>query len=470
MVQQHRWREPLRAHVGGPSFSASLSPSCKPCLRLLDTGQKGQLDGERQPDLVAISGGSGDETFSFDAREIRNFFAPTHLARSPASRRLRELHRLFALKSFLLHWKAYKTPPSQTRPLAPSTKATPAPVDDSATTQLHLAPYDRRSEGQLSALRYTLDFEMLDLRQRGSDRPVLLQCRASKTRQSSSFVEKRLPRADEQADTVHALAQTWPAHKIVCGKRGAHPFRLPPFSRREADQAWRRYCQPATEDLQAQLQRDLRTICEIGTGKDVKVSPISMLPLFFSFFIFFCFPPLTALPVAHVQESLDDLVAKANRPNAQLSLDDLDIILAVRAMSGSWYCTLPANSPHPPYLETFATTYDSLTGGNRAPSSDPVHEMRHSQLCHRLLAHTVLYLRVDTIMQNLKAAQKKTPALIPDEARLLKQNYDALLEFASNARKEAPEWEIGQKLEANLQKYLADLGEADLTKALTGST
>ncbi|TKA51039.1 hypothetical protein B0A53_05834 [Rhodotorula sp. CCFEE 5036] len=278
-----------------------------------------------------------------------------------------------------------------------------SPVDDSATTQLHLAPYDRRSEGQLSALRYTLDFEMLDLRQRGSDRP------------------------------------TWPAHKIVCGKRGAHPFRLPPFSRREADQAWRRYCQPATEDLQAQLQRDLRTICEIGTGKDVK-------------------------------ESLDDLVAKANRPNAQLSLDDLDIILAVRAMSGSWYCTLPANSPHPPYLETFATTYDSLTGGNRAPSSDPVHEMRHSQLCHRLLAHTVLYLRVDTIMQNLKAAQKKTPALIPDEARLLKQDYDALLEFASNARKEAPEWEIGQKLEANLQKYLADLGEADLTKALTGST
>lgn len=178
--------------------------------------------------------------------------------------------------------------------------------------------------------------------------------------------------------------------------------------------------------------------------------------------------PYHLLPA--LQESLDDLVAKANRPNAQLSLDDLDIILAVRAMSGSWYCTLPANSPHPPYLETFATTYDSLTGGNRAPLSDPSHEMRHSQLCHRLLAHTVLYLRVDTIMQNLKTAQKKTPISIPDEARLLKQNYDALLEFASSARKEAPEWEVGQKLEANLQKYLADLGEADLAKALVGSS
>jgi hypothetical protein len=93
-------REPLHAQVGGASFSASFSPSCKRCLRLLDTGLvEGQLDGERQPDLVAISGGSGDETFSFDAREIRNFFAPTHLARSPASRRLRELHRLFALKA-----------------------------------------------------------------------------------------------------------------------------------------------------------------------------------------------------------------------------------------------------------------------------------------------------------------------------------------------------------------------------------
>ena len=125
---------------------------------------------------------------------------------------------------------------------------------------------------------------MLDLRQRGSDRPVLLQRRTSKTRQPLSFVEKRLPRADEQADTVPALAQTWPAHKIVCGKRGAHPFRLPAFSRREADQAWRRYCQPATEDLQAQLQRDLRTICEIGTGKDVKVSLVSMCSAFFFLF------------------------------------------------------------------------------------------------------------------------------------------------------------------------------------------
>ncbi|GAA5881268.1 hypothetical protein JCM3774_002871 [Rhodotorula dairenensis] len=227
---------------------------------------------------------------------------------------------------------------------------------------------------------------------------------------------------------------TWPAHKIACGKRGAHPFRLPAFSRREADQAWRRYCQPATEDLQAQLQKDLRTICEIGTGKDVK-------------------------------EALDDLVAKANRPDPSLSLDDLDIILAVRAMSGSWYCTLPPNSPHPPYLETFATTYDSLTG-NRAPSSDAEHNVLHSQLCHRLLAHTVLYLRIDAIMRDLKAAQKRDPASVPDDARLLQQNYNALRAFSVMAVQDAPEWTIGQRLEGNLTKYLADLGEADLTAAL----
>ncbi|GAA5990854.1 hypothetical protein JCM10908_000046 [Rhodotorula pacifica] len=227
---------------------------------------------------------------------------------------------------------------------------------------------------------------------------------------------------------------TWPAHKIVCGKRGAHPFRLPPFSRKEADQAWRRYCQPATEDLQAQLQKDLRTICEIGTGKDVK-------------------------------EALDDLVTKANRPDTSLSLDDLDIILAVRAMSGSWYCTLPANSPHPPHLETFATTYDSLTG-NRAPNSDPKYGMLHSQLCHRVLAHTVLYLRVDSIMQDLKTAQKKDPSSIPDEARLLKQNYDALQQLASSIVKDAPDWSVAQKLEGNLSRYLADLGAADLAAAV----
>lgn len=245
----------------------------------------------------------------------------------------------------------------------------------------------------------------------------------------------------------------------MCGKRGAHPFRLPTFSQREADRAWRRYCQPATDDLQAQLQKDLRTICEIGTGKDVKVSTAEMgEPA----------QPTHLKPgVLPRQEALDDLVAKANAPKPSLSLDDLDIILAVRAMSGSWYCTLPPNSPHPPYLETFATTYDALTENRTASSDDADYGMWHSQLCHRLLAHTVLYLRADSIMRDLKAAQKKDPASVPDEARLLLQNYDALRVFAATANREAPEWIIGQKLEGNLTKYLTDLGMADSKAALT---
>lgn len=117
----------------------------------------------------------------------------------------------------------------------------------------------------MPALRRPFDDALLLLREQRLPRPVLLLTRPPEPRQSAPL---RIPSAQESSQPV--LDQAWPAHKVVCGDR-ANPFRLPPFSRREADQAWLRYCQSAEHELQLQLQKDLSTMCLIGTGKDVQV-------------------------------------------------------------------------------------------------------------------------------------------------------------------------------------------------------
>ncbi|BGP55106.1 hypothetical protein JCM8202v2_002701 [Rhodotorula sphaerocarpa] len=177
-----------------------------------------------------------------------------------------------------------------------------------------------------------------------------------------------------------------------------------------------------------------------------------------------------------VQEALDDLVAKSNDPKAVLTKDDHDVILAIRAIGGSWHSTLPpdARRSHPPYIATFANAYHALTGravvDSAALAGDDV---RHSELCHRLLVHSVLYLRVDQILQVLKAAQGQgKPA--PIEARLLKQNYDALRaciarigrESAASASDGGKMAALRGELEEKLDAYLEPLGEPALVAAV----
>lgn len=70
--------------------------------------------------------------------------------------------------------------------------------------------------------------------------------------------------------TLTPSPQAWPAHKILCGER-ANPARIPAFSQKEADLAWRRYNQTPAVDSQAEIQEQLKMMCELGTGKDVKV-------------------------------------------------------------------------------------------------------------------------------------------------------------------------------------------------------
>lgn len=134
-------------------------------------------------------------------------------------------------------------------------------------------------------------------------------------------------------------------------------------------------------------------------------------------------------------------------------------------MNGSWYCTVPPeHAGKPPYLETFVSAYHSLTG--RTSCDDiAADDILHSELCHRLVVHTVLHIQVDRIMLQVKAAQEKGEPM-PADAALLKANYDSLRTFVRGAVAQKPDWPFAEPLEANLSSFLTNLGEPVLRKAL----
>lgn len=211
------------------------------------------------------------------------------------------------------------------------------------------------------------------------------------------------PLAETRANsrlTPCSLQQIWPFHRLVCGDR-SHPFKLPPFSKEEAEVTYAR-----TVDLpesardaghQIYLQRLLKS--DQFSRDELKVRFVSLcrsthcksrefrqqLGLTGACFLY-----------DDIEARIDSLVGVEapmldhRYPSRSLNVTGL-AVRGIRILNSSWHSDVPAKSPSLSFLETFHAFYHQLTAAGHDVADD---SRWYSEYCHRVSVQLALMILV----------------------------------------------------------------------------
>ncbi|GAA5990917.1 hypothetical protein JCM10908_000081 [Rhodotorula pacifica] len=191
----------------------------------------------------------------------------------------------------------------------------------------------------------------------------------------------------------------WRFHRLVCGER-SHPFRLPPFSREEADLLLQRLSQAPTESKEAELQSQFLKVLEDEElrGPDLKSKVEQLVG----------------------QECAIACMHSASGPTRMEYL-----VRSIRTFSADWYSELRANPliQPMPHIEGFVKDYDHFTVHNKFPI--PTDTLWFSTFCHRLGSHLPIIKQIEDAIAKQGRLTRAQDKLF----ELKQQSFGSLLRF-----------------------------------------
>ncbi|GAA5990817.1 hypothetical protein JCM10908_000031 [Rhodotorula pacifica] len=160
----------------------------------------------------------------------------------------------------------------------------------------------------------------------------------------------------------------WPYHRLVCGER-SHPFKLPPFSKEEAEIACTRATEVPESAKDAEHQDRLQRLLEIEeySREELKARLDTLIGI--------------EIPMTDHRYPPD-------------SLKTSSLVAYTIRMTGSlWSSSVPSKSPELAFVETFGGFYFDL----RHSTTIADDSLWYSEYCHRVAAQLALGLIVTSI-------------------------------------------------------------------------